>query len=214
MLKIWGRASAYNVQKVLWFIDELGINYEHIDIGSVIGELESEEFLAMNPHGRIPVIQDNNLYVWESNTIIRYLAATFGKDSYWVADSAERTLVDRWVDWELASSQPDFISFFWAYYRTPEYKRDIVKIEYYKKRCEKNFSILNSQLLINRYVAGSEFSIADIALGTALFRYFNMDIEVVVLPNIYNWYQRLCDRSAFQKNICIPFGDLKGRLEF
>lgn len=214
MLKIWGRPNAYNVQKVLWFVDELGIEYEHINIGSIAGELENEAFLAKNPNGRIPVIQDDSLYVWESNTILRYLASTYGNQLFWVEDAAERTLVERWMDWELASMQPDFLALFWAYYRTPENQRDHSKIQYYIKRCDRDLTILNGHLENNPYLAGPTLSMADITVGTSFYRYFNMGIEVPALSNVRSWYRRLCDRPAYQKNIMRPFGELKGRLEF
>jgi len=214
MLKVWGRPSAYNVQKVLWFIDELGIGFEHVNIGSAAGELDSKEFLAMNPNGRIPVIKDDGLYVWESNTIIRYLASTYGRPLYWVENPADRTFVERWMDWELASLQPNFLSLFWGYFRTPVSQRDSNKIEYFMKRCERNLTILNKHLMNNRYVAGAEFTIGDISAGTLLYRYFNMGVDVPELPNVRIWYQRLSDRPAYKNNILVPFEELKGRLEF
>lgn len=82
MLKVWGRRSAYNVQKVLWAIGELGLAYEHIDVGGSRGQLDTPEFLAMNPHGRIPVIVDGRTSIWESNSIIRYLARPMARDRY------------------------------------------------------------------------------------------------------------------------------------
>jgi len=214
VLKIWGRPSAYNVQKVLWFIDELRLEYEHIEVGSVEGELDSKEFIAMNPHARIPVMKDGDLIVWESNTIIRYLASEYGRDLYWVENPADRTLVERWVDWELASLQPDFLSLFWANFRTPENQRDAVKIEYFVKRCERNLTILNDCLKNSSFVAGSEFSIADISVGTMFYRYFNMGVSTPELPNVNRWYERLTIRPAYQKNIMFPFEELRGRLEF
>ncbi len=214
MLKVWGRPNAYNVQKVLWFIHELGIEFEHINIGSVAGELDTEEFFAINPHGRIPVIQDDELHVWESNTILRYLASTYGKELFWLENPVDRSRVERWMDWELASLQPDFLSLFWSYFRTPENQRNRKKIKCSMERCEKNLSILDVHLKNNLYVAGSKFSIADCAVGTSFYRYFNMGINPPILPNVHRWYQRLSDRPAYQKNIMVPFDELKGRLEF
>jgi len=214
LLKIWGRKNAYNVQKVLWFLDELEILFEHVDIGSIPGDLDSKEFLTKNPNGRIPVILDNGTYIWESNTILRYLAATYGKDSYWIDNPESRTYVDRWLDWELASLQPDYISLFWEYYRTPEVQRDNDKIDYSLCRCKRNLSILNHQLENTLYVAGSEFSLADIAVGTCFYRYFNMGIKTPTFPNVDKWYKKLSNRAAYQKNIAVPFNELKGRLEF
>lgn len=118
MLRVWGRRSAYNVQKVLWTVGELGLPYEHIDVGSLAGQLDTPEFLAMNPHGRIPVLADGETVVWESNSIVRYLSAAYG-GALWAAEPAERSLAERWMDWELATLQPDFLALFWGFFRMP-----------------------------------------------------------------------------------------------
>ncbi len=103
MIKIWGRRSAYNVQKVLWTVGELGLAYQHIDAGGSAGGLDQPDFLAMNPHGRIPVLVDDDLTVWESNSIVRYLCANYSRDHLWAEAPAKRSLAERWMDWELAT---------------------------------------------------------------------------------------------------------------
>ena len=119
MLELWGRPNAYNVQKALWLLRELELEFELYPVGSVPGELDSAEFRALNPHGRIPVLRDGDDVVWESNTILRYLAARFG-DAAMAPDAAfARSGIERWMDWELGKLQPDFIDLFWGYYRTP-----------------------------------------------------------------------------------------------
>ena len=77
MLELWGRKNAYNVQKVTWILAELKLEYVHHDVGSTVGDLESTEFLALNPHARIPVLRDGDAIIWESNSIVRYLAARY-----------------------------------------------------------------------------------------------------------------------------------------
>lgn len=214
MIKIWGRSNAYNVQKVLWFLEEIAIDYEHCDIGSVPGDLDSEEFQTMNLHGRIPVLKDDELYVWESNTILRYLASEYGREAFWSGSSSSRTYYERWMDWELATLQPDFISLFWEYYRTPNQQRNIDKIDYFSKRCQKNMGILNEHLKENLYLAGSIFSIGDVAVGTSFYRYYNMGLKVPEFEYVDSWYKRLCERASYKKIIAVSFEELKGRLEF
>jgi len=214
VLKVWGRPNAYNVQKVLWALEEMGPCYEHINVGGLVGELDTREFRTMNPNGRIPVIQDDDLYVWESNTIIRYLASKYGASDLWVEDAAERTFVERWMDWELASLQPDFLSLFWGYYRTPEPQRDKEQIEYYRVRCKSNVGVLESALRTNPYVAGEGFTIADICVGTSFYRYLNMGLEARIPSNVGDWYQRLSERPSFQKVVMVSFDELRGRLEY
>jgi glutathione S-transferase len=83
MLKVWGRGSSFNVQKVLWLVGELGLPHEHISAGGDFGGLGDPGFLAMNPHGRVPTIDDDGVVVWESHTILRYLAAKQGGAAWW-----------------------------------------------------------------------------------------------------------------------------------
>jgi glutathione S-transferase len=95
MLKIWGRRSAFNVQKAMWAIGELELPHEHVNAGGDAGGLDDPWFREMNPHGRIPVIDDDGLILWESNSIIRYLGAKYGDGRLWNPDPAERSFADR-----------------------------------------------------------------------------------------------------------------------
>ncbi len=99
MLTVWGRRSSFNLQKVMWLVDELGIAHRHIEAGGKFGGLDTPEFYAMNPHRKVPVIDDKGTVVWESHTILRYLAARYGKDSFWHEDPARLSEFDRWMDW-------------------------------------------------------------------------------------------------------------------
>ena len=99
MLKVWGRRSSFNLQKVMWLVGELGLPHEHISAGGDFGLNDTPEFLAMNPHGRVPVIDDDGTVVWESQTILRYLAAKYGRGRFWSDDPGERSLAERWMDW-------------------------------------------------------------------------------------------------------------------
>ena len=124
MLKVWGRRSSFNLQKVMWLVGELGLAHEHIPAGGDFGLNDAPEFLAMNPHGRVPVIDDDGTVVWESQTILRYVAATYGRGRFWSDDPGERSLAERWMDWSQASLQADFLmGVFWGFYRTPEAQR-------------------------------------------------------------------------------------------
>lgn len=99
MLTVWGRRSSFNLQKVMWLIGELGVEHRHIEVGGRFGGLDTPEFRAMNPHGRVPVIDDAGTVVWESHTILRYLAARYGGETFWSGDPAARSRFERWMDW-------------------------------------------------------------------------------------------------------------------
>lgn len=213
-LTVWGRRNAFNVQKVLWLVDELALAHDHIDAGGSFGGLDTPEFLALNPNGRVPVIQDGDTVIWESHSIIRYLAARHGAGTFWPEDPAERSHADRWTDWTLATLQPAFLGLFWTYYRTPEDQRNWTAIREAQDRTTQAFLLLDRHLADRPYLAGTRITIADIPAGTALFRYFELDLDRPALPNVEAWYQRLGDRAAFRDNIKVPFDELKGRLSF
>src|SRR5262245_62964304 len=115
MLKVWGRRSSFNVQKVMWLVGELGLPHAHIPAGGSFGGLDTPEFRAMNPHGRVPVIDDAGVVVWESHAVLRYLAARYGRPRFWSDDPAARSHADRWMDWSQTRLQPDFLmGVFWG----------------------------------------------------------------------------------------------------
>ncbi len=169
---VWGRHCSFNVQKVLWTLDELGLQYEHHNAGGSFGGLDTPEFLAMNPHGQVPVIKDGSATVWESNSIIRYLSASYGVGTLWQASPEERSLADRWIDWSATALQPSFMRLFWGYYRTPADRRNHQGIESARTACLKHYRTLDVHLSKHRYLAGDQFSMADIPAGTSLHRYF------------------------------------------
>lgn len=215
MLQVWGRRSAFNVQKVMWLIGELGIPHVHISAGGNFGIKETPKFLAINPHGRVPVIKDGGTVVWESHSILRYLAASYGGAGLWSDSPAIRSEADRWMDWAQCSLQTAFINgVFWAGYRTPEDQQDKKAISESLQRCAQYFQLLDQVLSKRSFLTGSEFSLADIPAGTNLYRYFELDIERSTAPNVEAWYSRLKERPAYCEHVMIPFGEMRGRLDF
>ena len=214
MLTVWGRRSAFNVQKVLWLIGELNLDHRHIDAGGAAGGLDTPDFLAMNPTGRIPVIDDDGTIVWESHTILRYLAARHGAGTFWSSDPAHRSDIERWMDWSQTALQPAFMDLFWGFYRTPEDRRDVAFIADAMARCTACFRLLDGQLTDKAYLAGDALTLGDIPVATSLYRYFEMDIERPTLPGVEASYARLCERPAYREHIMLDFSDLKGRLDY
>jgi glutathione S-transferase len=214
MLTIWGRPSSFNTQKVLWLADELSLNYEHIPAGGSFGGLDTPQFLAMNPHGRVPVIDDNGTVVWESHAILRYLAARYDKHQFWSEDPGDRARVEPWMDWAQTTLQPDFLlGVFWAFYRTPEHARNWDAIRSKVALCTRHFLLLDSILSKQPYLCGAHISLADFPAGTALYRYFALDIERPSVPSVEAWYQRLRLRPAYRARVMLPFEELRGRLD-
>ncbi|HBI22255.1 MAG TPA: glutathione S-transferase [Legionella sp.] len=214
-LTIWGRRNSFNVQKVMWLIAELDLPHLFIPTGGSYGGLDSPTFLAMNPHGRVPVINDNGHVVWESHAILRYLAAKFGQGNFWSDNIQVRSTYDQWMDWSQTALQPDFLTgIFWGYYRTPPAERNLAAIQTSLMHCNAHFHLLNHLLEKKQFIGGDSISLADITIGTTLYRYFELDIQRPSLHNVEAWYERLQTRKAYREHVMIPFDDMKGRLTF
>ena len=215
MLTVWGRRSSANVQKVLWLVGELGLPHQHIPAGGDVGGLDDPAFRAMNPHGKVPVIKDGAVVVWESHAILRYLAAVHGADRFWPADPAARAAVDGWMDWAQTALQPAFLGgVFWGGYRTPKARRDEGAVARALDQTVRYLTLVDAQLVDRPFIVGEDLSLADIAIGAHLYRYFELEIDRPALPRLAAWYGRLRGRPAYREHVMVPFAELEGRLAF
>ena len=138
MLKIWGRKNSSNVRKPLWAAEELGLAYEAIDAGGAFGVVDTPEYRAMNPNGRVPVIEDDGFVLWESNAIVRYLMARHAANTPWYpADLQARASAEKWMDWTTSSIAGPFRTVFWGVLRTPAEQQDWPAINAAIKECER-----------------------------------------------------------------------------
>lgn len=202
MLKIWGRANSINVQKVLWIADEIGIPYTRVDIGGPFGGNREPAYLAMNPNGLVPTIEDDGLVLWESNSIARYLAAS--RNSPLIpADPKARAEAEHWMDWQL-TSLGGMTPIFWGLIRTPPEKRDMAAIETARKQMADVWAILDRHLKDRAFVAGDAFTVGDIPVGCMAYRWFNLAIERPEAPHLRAWYERLTTRAPYRKNVMPP----------
>jgi glutathione S-transferase len=212
VLKVYGRGLSDSVQKVLWMLGETGQPFEHIQLGGSFGGLDDPEYLALNPHGRIPTIDDNGVVVWESNAIIRYLAAVYCKGSLWQEDPIERAGADQWMSWAQTRLYGDFNRLFWLTVRTPQKDQNPDKIRSTQARLTESYRLLDAQLSRYAYLAGNHLTMADIPTGSTLYRYFNMPITRPKLPNLERWYGLLCERQAYREWVMLSFEELRGRM--
>ncbi len=195
MLRIWGRVSSVNVQKVVWCADELGLEYERIDAGGKFGRNDTPEYLAMNPNGLVPVIEDDGFVLYESNAIVRYLVSR-APTPMWPAQLQARADVDRWMEWQSTVFTPAMLAAFWQLIRTPEAQRDAAAIEASRARSEKGAAVLDAHLAGRRYLAGDTFTVADIVNGCATHRWLNLPLARTPRPNLERWYAELKSRPA------------------
>jgi glutathione S-transferase len=196
MLKIWGRLSSVNVQKVVWCADEIGLAYERIDAGGKFGRNDTPEYLAMNPNGLVPVIQDDGFVLYESNAIVRYLAARDAADSLWPRDLRSRADVDRWMEWQSTSFTPAMWAAFWQLIRTAPEKRDAAAVEASRSKSEKCAAILDAHLATRRFLTGDVFTAADIVAGCAAHRWLNLPLARTARPHLERWYAELKSRPG------------------
>ena len=205
MLETWGRTNSYNVQKVLWCCEELEIPYKRHDAGGLFGVTDTEEYLDRNPTGLVPTITDGDLTLWESNTIVRYISAKYGAGSLWPEDPAKRALADKWMDYQLGTLFPAFRDALVGLIRTAPENRNSEKIDASVCATAGVIPVLDTHLEANEYVAGSSLTMGDVALGSLVYRWFELDIDRPDLPSLRAWYERLADRSAFQKTVMVSF---------
>jgi len=203
MLKIWGRTSSINVQKVLWCADELGLAYTRIDAGLAFGVNDTPEYRAMNPNGLVPTIEDDGLILWESNSIVRYLAAKHGAGGLWPTEPGARGLADRWMDWQLTTISEDMRTVFWGLVRTPPEKRDLAAIEKSRQSLCRLWARLDAHLARNAFVGGDRLTVGDIPVGCFAYRWLHLPLERNSLPNLEAWHERLATRPAYRKHVMV-----------
>jgi len=204
MMKIWGRTNSINVQKVLWCCAELGLEYERVDAGMAFGVNDTPEYKAMNPNGLVPTIDDGGFILWESHAIVRYLARKHGTGTLWPNDARAAADADRWMEWYSTTLWLNLRPIFHNLVRTPVEKRNMGEVEEARKRLATNFGILDKHLAGRDYLAGQSFTVADIPMGVASYRWFNLPLERPAMANVERWYQRLCGRAAFKQHCMLP----------
>ena len=207
MLTIWGRANSVNVQKVLWCCDELGLPFDRIDAGLQFGRNDEADYLAMNPMGRVPTLVDGDFVLWESNSIIRYLALQYGQGApLYPADPKPRASVDRWLDWVLSTLQPAERPVFWGYVRTPVAERDMASLKAAEAPLANLWRLLDGQLQGRDFIETDGFTFADLVLGIYARRWYGIeeDIDRPALPNVERWYRRVGERAGFRRYIAQP----------
>jgi glutathione S-transferase len=210
-LCIWGRANSVNVQKVLWCCGELGLAFERRDAGMTFGVVDTPEYRAMNPNGRIPTLVDGDIVVWESNSILRYLALRqIERDpaagSIYPEGAAARARVERWMDWTLSTLQPAERPLFWGMVRTRPADRDMAAIAAAARATGEAWRVLDAHLAHGHsYAEGDSLTLADLVLGAYARRWFGVQVENrPELPRLQAWYERLSGRPAFQQWVAPP----------
>ena len=200
MLKVWGRNTSSNVQKVMWALGEMSLPVERLDVGGPFGKTKETAYLAINPNGLVPTLEEEDGFtLWESNSILRYLAAKH-RSSLEPADLRVRADAEKWMDWQLAVAQPAILPLFMALLRTPPEKRDPKVVEDLKTKLTDAMKILDAQLARTEFVAG-DFSYGDIPVGIVAHRFVLFVPERPDMPGLERWYAALKRRPAFVEHV-------------
>jgi glutathione S-transferase len=203
MLKIWGRNTSSNVQKAMWAVGELKLEHTRIDVGGAFGKTKEPAYLAMNPNSLVPTLEEEDGFtLWESNSIVRYLAGKHDKSCVLEPkDAKQRALASQWMDWQLSVVAPAIHAAFWGLIRTPAEKRDLAAIKASQDKTTAAMKMLDAQLGKTPFVAGPSFSYGDIPVGVMCYRYRQLVPGRPPTPNLDLWYDAIAKRKPFQDHV-------------
>jgi glutathione S-transferase len=197
---LWGRASSVNVQKVLWGLEEQGLVYEHKIVDGKFGGTDDPEFTALTPVRRVPVLQDGDVTLFESNAILRYLA-----------NGQTTPVADMWMEFGSTTLQPPFIGLFWQQVRMTKAEQDQAVLEGQIKALYAGLEIVNTALSDGRaYLAGNDFSMADVAIGSLFHRFMDLHPTILdALPHVDEWHASIAARAGYRKWIATSYEELR-----
>ncbi len=195
-LKIWGRMSSINVKKVVWTAQELGLEFQRNEAGGQFGLVKTPEYLRLNPNALVPVMEDVDFVLWESNVIVRYLCAKHSPGQLYPSDLRERFEAERWMDWQQTTFSPASRPGFWQLIRTAPEQRNAQVLSDSNASVEALLATLDAQLGRHAFVAGDRFTMADVVLGCEAHRWFGLPQPRQSWPNVERWYQGLRARQA------------------
>ena len=204
-LTIWGRLNSINVQKVLWVCEDIQLPFHRINAGMEFGVNKTEEYKSKNPNGLVPTIDDDGFILWESHTIMRYLASKYDKNHLlYPQDAQVSAKVDQWLDWYNTVGWPPMRNLFWGWIRTPEAQRNLEELEKIRQSFILIAGMLDQQLSQTSYMACNHFTMADIPIALLCYRWFNLPIERPVMKHLEAWYAKVQARPGYQKYSTAP----------
>lgn len=196
MLKIWGRISSLNVRKVVLAAQELGIAFERVDAGREFGIVQTAEYKAKNPNALVPVIEDDQIQLWESNAIVRYLCARHAADTLYPLALPARFDAERWMDWQQTTLNPAGRNAFVQWIRTPVERRDQGAIARSVAETEPLMALLDHALSLRPYIAGDRLTMADLPIACEIDRWSSLPQPRIERPHLDRWYAAIAARPS------------------
>ena len=205
-LRIWGRITSINVRKVVWTAQELGLTFTRVDAGGQFGGLGDVEYVQRNPNRLIPTLEDGDFVLWESNVIVRYLCAKYGRGTLYPEDIEARFSAERWMDWQQTTLNRAAREAFIQLIRTPEGERDHDAIVRSVAATEPLLTLLDERLRDRPFLCGDEFGMADIPIACDVHRYWWLPRTHAPHSHLARWYAAIAARPATQGVFDIPLG--------
>ena len=198
MLKLWGRLSSINVRKVVWALQEIGVPFERIDAGLQFGLVHTPEYAARNPNQLVPLLQDGDFTLWESNVIVRYLCATHSMGTLYPAELAARFDAERWMDWQQTTLNPAGRDGFIQWVRTAPAQRDAATYLQSVAATEPLLALLDAHLAQQAFMVGDSFTMADIPVACEIHRWRALPLSdtAPVTPHLDRWYPVVSGRPT------------------
>lgn len=204
MIRLLGRASSANVQKVAWLLSEMEIGFSREDYGGKFGGNRSPEFLRLNPNGVVPALIDGETVVWESNTILRYIAARHGPTPFHPAEPAARAACECWMDWQLGTLNLCMTPIYIALVRTPPGERDEAALARHHASARALFGILDQALSGRAFLAGDSVTLADICTAIFAYRWYELGLDTPgETLDLCRWFETIARRPKFQQHVMI-----------
>lgn len=211
MITVWGRKSSSNVQATLWCLAELGLVFDRIDAGLFYGVVDSDEYVAMNPNRTVPTLVDGDMPpMFETGAILRYLASRYGDHRFWPVDLVARAQMDKWAEWAKINIALKFTApIFWQLVRTAPSQQNPTIVAKNLATLTAFLEIADARLAHNAFIAGDDFTLADIQMGHCLYRYYDLPLDRADLPHLRAYYDRLTQRPAFAAHVMVDYEELR-----
>jgi glutathione S-transferase len=191
MLKLWGRISSINVRKVVFTAQLLELPFERVDAGARFGIVRTPDYLARNPNALVPLLEDGDFTLWESNVIVRYLCAQHGAGRLYPQQLRARFDAERWMDWQQTTLNPAGRDAFVQLFRTAPERRNAAVIDASVAATEPLLEMLDAHLAQRAFFAGDGMTMADLPIACELHRWWGLPLEFPPRPHLRRWYDGL-----------------------
>lgn len=200
MLKLFGHPVSVHSRKVHFALEELGLSHTYRFVDLLKGEQRSAEFRALNPSGKVPVLEDGELQLPESGAILRYLGENYGIGKILPQDKGQRARVDQWLFWQATEGGPVLIKPFFLRLmeRMQGTPPDDAAFQQAVQACDVPLKHLDEALAGKNFLVGDSLTIADIALAESIFQLQMVGVGVSKFENVQRWFTGISERPAFQ----------------